>query len=84
MKLRRIYSEDSYYKWISKRKWWNVIHAAVGIYFPTSDDPVICLNYNSESEYDFKGGWGKKNGNIIMPISPKQLLITQIDCDLDS
>jgi Fe-S cluster assembly ATPase SufC len=41
------------------------------------------LNYNSESEYDFKGGWGKKNGNIIMPISPKLLLITQIGSDLD-
>jgi len=61
---------------------WHVIHAVDGVSFPTSDDPVICLNYNSELEYDFKGGWGKKNGNIIMPISPKLLLITQIDSNM--
>lgn len=61
---------------------WHVIHAADGISFPTSDDPVICLNYNSEHEYDFKGGWGRKNGNIIMPISPNLLLITQIGSNI--
>lgn len=63
---------------------WNVIHAADGLSFPTSDDPVICLNFNSEREYDFKGGWGKKNGNIIMPISPKLLLITQIGSNMST
>lgn len=57
---------------------WHVIHAADNIFFPTSDDPVICMNYISEQEYDFNGGWGKKNGIIIMPISPTHLLITQI------
>lgn len=62
---------------MEKYKWY-VIHAANGILFPTSDDPVICLDYNSEYNYDFKGGWGKKNGNIVMPISPTLLLITQI------
>lgn len=61
---------------------WYVIHAANGVSFPTSDDPVICLNYNSEYNYDFKGGWGKKNGNIIMPISPTLLLITQIGSNI--
>lgn len=61
---------------------WHVIHAADGISFPTSDDPVICMNYNSEHEYDFRGGWGKKNGNIIMPISPNLLLITQIGSNI--
>jgi hypothetical protein len=63
---------------------WHIIHAADGISFPTSDDPVICLNYNSEHEYDFKGGWSNKNGNIIMPISPKLLLITQIGSNIPS
>lgn len=63
---------------------WHVIRAADSVSFPTSDDPVICLNYNSEHEYDFKGGWGKKNGNIIMPISPKLLLITQIGSNMSS
>lgn len=68
---------------LDKHKW-RVIHAANGVSFPTSDDPVICLNYNSEHEYNFKGGWGKKNGNIIMPISPNLLLITQIFSDMSS
>lgn len=57
---------------------WSIIHAADGISFPTSDDPVICLNYRSENDYDFNGGWGLKNGNILMPISPQMLLFTQI------
>lgn len=61
---------------------WHIVHAADGVSFPTSDDPVICLNYNSERDYDFKGGWGKKNGNIIMPISPSLLLITQIGSNM--
>lgn len=67
---------------ILKKHQWHIIHAADGVSFPTSDDPVICLNYNSEHEYDFKGGWGKENGNIIMPISPTLLLITQIGSDM--
>lgn len=57
---------------------WHVIQAAEGVSFPTSDDPVICLNYRSEYDYGFKGGWGRKNGNIIMPLSPDKLLFTQI------
>lgn len=57
---------------------WHVIHSSDDISFPTSDDPVICMNYNSEREYDFRGGWDKNNGNIIMPISPTQILVTEI------
>lgn len=67
---------------ILKNHKWQVVHAAPGILFPTSDDPVICLNYIDEKKYDFKGGWGMKNGNIIMPISPNLLLITQIGCTM--
>lgn len=44
----------------------------------TSDDPVICLNYNNENDYNFGGGWKKKNSNIIFPLSPNHLLFTQI------
>jgi hypothetical protein len=66
---------------MEKHKWY-VIHAANGVSFPTSDDPVICLNYNSGNDYDFNGGWGKKNGNVIMPISPTLLLITQIGSNI--
>lgn len=61
---------------------WHVIHAAEGISFPTSDDPVICMNYFSESNYNFGGGWGRKYGNIIMPISPSKLLFTEIGSNI--
>lgn len=57
---------------------WQIIHAAEGISFPTSDDPVICMNFVSENNYDFGGGWGRKYGTIIMPISPSKLLFTEI------
>ena len=63
---------------VSERLNWQVVHAADGISFPTSDDPVICLNYNSERDYDFGGGWGKKHSNILMPISPKLLLFSKV------
>lgn len=57
---------------------WTILTAHPYVKFPTSDDPVICLNYYSDTEYDFGGGWGRKNGNIIFPISPHKLLFTQI------
>ena len=57
---------------------WQVLHASEDISFPTSDDPVICLNYRNEDDYDFKGGWGQKNCNILMPLSPRLILFTQV------
>lgn len=57
---------------------WTILTAHPYVKFPTSDDPVICLNYYSDTEYDFGGGWGRKNGNIIFPISPNKILFTQI------
>lgn len=57
---------------------WQVLHASENISFPTSDDPVICLNYRNEYDYDFKGGWGRKNCNILMPLSPRLILFTQV------
>ena len=63
---------------VSERHNWQVIRAADGISFPTSDDPVICLNYNNEHDYNFRGGWGQKHSNIIIPISPKLLLLSRV------
>lgn len=57
---------------------WKVISAAPGISWPTSDDPVICLNYYGKNNYDFGGGWGKKGCDIILPISPNKVLYTLI------
>ena len=68
---------------------WQVVHAADGISFPTSDDPVICLNYFSENDYNFGGGWGRQHSNIILPVSPEILVFTEVGSntpikDLDS
>ncbi|WP_059051380.1 DUF4238 domain-containing protein [Paenibacillus senegalimassiliensis] len=68
---------------------WHIVHAPDEIEWPTSDDPVICLNFYNENNYNFEGGWGKKNGEIIFPLTPKHILYTQIGnsnrrCQLDN
>lgn len=63
---------------------WRVITAAPGISWPTSDDPVICLNFYNNNNYDFNGGWDNEGSEIILPISPTKILYTQVgkDCRL--
>lgn len=58
---------------------WTILHAPIGIEWPTSDDPVMCLNYQSANEYNFGGGWGSDGTEIMLPISPTHLLYTQIN-----
>ncbi|MBK5299706.1 MULTISPECIES: DUF4238 domain-containing protein [Gammaproteobacteria] len=60
------------------RQQWTVLHAPAGISWPTSDNPLIRLNYQDASNYDFGGGWGVKNTDILLPLSPKHLLHTSI------
>ena len=57
---------------------WSIVSPEEGICWPTSDDPVICLNYYGDRHYDFNGGWGKKGSEIFMPISPTKVIYTQI------
>ena len=57
---------------------WNIVRAPDGISWPTSDDPLIRLNCRGRTEYDFGGGWGVKNTDILWPLSPKHLLHTCI------
>lgn len=57
---------------------WSIISASNGIKWPTSDDPVLCLNYYGKNDYDFWGGWGNPGSEIIMPISPRKALYTQV------
>jgi hypothetical protein len=44
----------------------------------TSDNPVVKLNHYADGSCDFKGGWGKKDGEILMPLGPQHLLCTRI------
>ncbi len=57
---------------------WQVLHASEDVSFPTSDNPVICMNYRSKCEYDFNGAWGRKKCSIFMPLSPQLILFTQV------
>ncbi len=57
---------------------WSIIKPAKGYYWPTSDNPVVKLNYYSLGKYDLKGGWGVKKGNIFFPIDPEHAMFVQI------
>jgi hypothetical protein len=57
---------------------WTILHSPKEIEWLTSDDPVVKLNYNSDTEYDYGGGWGSNGTEIFMPLSPKHLLYTRI------
>ncbi|WP_191632830.1 DUF4238 domain-containing protein [Pseudomonas fluorescens] len=59
-------------------KGWVILNAPPGLSWPTSDNPLIRLNFHGPEKYDFKGGWGVKNEDILLPLSPKHLLYTCI------
>ncbi len=44
----------------------------------TSDNPVIQLNCNDYNDYNLSGAWGTKGTYLILPLSPKHLLYTQV------
>jgi len=67
---------------ILKSHKWTIVHPAPGHQWFTSDHPVVKLNYYRNGNYDLKGGWGRKGGNIFMPLSPRHLLFTEIGQDL--
>ncbi len=57
---------------------WSIIKPAKGYYWPTSDNPVIKLNYTDDNNYDFGGGWGRHKGNILFPLGPQHAMFVQI------
>jgi hypothetical protein len=61
---------------------WTILHAPDGMTWPTSDNPVVRLNFIDDSNYDFHGGWDRTNGNIFLPLSPKHLMFTQVRSSL--
>lgn len=60
---------------------WTIIRPCKGMKWFTSDNPVIRLNFISQDQYDLKGGWGVKRGNILFPLDPEHLLFTEIGCN---
>lgn len=73
--MRRVLTETI--KKIPAHKW-TVLHAPLGMSWPTSDNPLVKLNFQDRQNYDFDGGWGVKNGDIFLPLSPKHLMYTCI------
>lgn len=57
---------------------WKIIDIDERVKIPTSDDPVICLNYYNDKKYDFGGGWNKTGSEIIFPISPTKIIYTKV------
>jgi hypothetical protein len=57
---------------------WTILEAPSKLEWFTSDDPVICLNFRSETDYDFDGGWNRERSNILFPLSPRHLMFTEI------
>ncbi|HDS1709066.1 DUF4238 domain-containing protein [Pseudomonas putida] len=55
---------------------WTILRPPSGMTWPTSDNPLIRLNFQDGQNYNFKGGWGVKNGDILLPLGPKHLLYT--------
>ncbi|MEX2446483.1 MAG: DUF4238 domain-containing protein [Dehalococcoidia bacterium] len=60
---------------------WSIAEPADGGEWPVTDHPVLKLNYRSPTEYDFGGGWGIRNTNLMMPLSPRHLLFVQVGKD---
>ncbi|MHA6896182.1 DUF4238 domain-containing protein [Ralstonia pseudosolanacearum] len=57
---------------------WTIVHAPAGISWPTTDNPVIKLNFRDAENYDFRGGWGVPKCAIFLPLSSKHLLHNSI------
>lgn len=57
---------------------WSIAEPAAGNTWFTSDHPVVRLNYYDIGKYDLKGGWGNPGSELMMPLSPRHLLFTQV------
>lgn len=57
---------------------WTIWRAPPGITWPTSDNPVVRLNFEAPGRYDLNGGWGRPGGEIMMPLDATHLLYTRV------
>jgi hypothetical protein len=57
---------------------WTILSPPAGLSWITSDDPVIRLNYYGHGKYDFKGGWGNRGTEILLPLDSQHLLYTKV------
>jgi len=57
---------------------WSIVKPALGYSWPTSDNPVVKLNFTDKNNYDLLGGWGRPKGNIIFPIGPEHAMFVEV------
>lgn len=57
---------------------WTILAPPDGLTWFTSDDPVLKINFNSNADYTFGGGWGSVGTDLLLPLGPHHLLFTQI------
>lgn len=59
---------------------WKIVYTDNDFYIPTSDNPVVLVNYRSRCDYNLglTIGVGNVNTNIFMPLSPHCYIITQV------
>jgi len=60
---------------------WSIVEPGDDEEWPLTDHPVLKLNYYGSGRYDFRGGWGKRGTEIMMPLSPRRLLFVHVGKD---
>lgn len=68
---------ENYSKRLQNHKW-GILTSHKKISFPTTDNPVVLLNYYGKGEYDLNGKWDSINTNILFPISPNKIIYCQV------
>jgi hypothetical protein len=57
---------------------WTIMKPAKGMHWPTSDNPVVKLNYYSPGNYDFRGGWYNPGSELLFPLGPNHIMYAQV------
>ena len=57
---------------------WTILRPAAGWLLPTSDHPVLRLNFTNDDAYDFGGGWGRSGCDVLMPLTPRHLMYARV------
>ena len=57
---------------------WSVVTVEDSITLPTTDNPVVFVNFENASNYNLEGSWDTPDTRIIFPISPKKFIYCQV------
>jgi hypothetical protein len=57
---------------------WSILTPYGSAEWPITDHPSVRVAFNSLKDYSFDGGFGKRNNDLFMPLSPRHLLFAQV------